>query len=1152
MNLLAAALLPAQLNRATITGLVTDPSQAVIADAQIKATHMGTNFASSTASTATGNYTMPALLIGRYRVEVEAPGFKRTVRDNIELTAGATVRLDVTLEVGSVAESIEVAAKTSALETESTRVSTNITNRLVEDLPLVVSGTVRNVMNLAVIAPEAKTANQMRIGGGQGAGWDMIMDGTSLASASSNYQTQRAPISSVPVDAISEFTVESTGMKAEYGRAMGFISFETKSGTNEFHGNAFEFLRNDLLDARGFFAAATPVLKQHDFGGTLGGPVRLPKIYDGRNKTFFFASYEGFRNRSGNSPSYNTVPLPEMYEGDFNGWVTAKGALIQIYDPATTRVAPSGKGYVRDPFPGNRIPKERFSQVARNYLSIRPAEMVPNIAGPRLNYYRAEGSTTSPADKGTVRVDHNLTDKDKLYFLYLQGSSDILPVNNNPPGLPMPFNASSTHYQTNWSTRTTWDRTITARILNSFRLYYQSERGGDMAMSTIDPDAKWGQRMGIKNTPALVYNAPELDRSLPQITMSEYATWSGAAWGFDRGFDLGLSNDLFIVSGSHTFKGGVFFSRDRWDGGGQHRPNGSFGFSQLATAIPGDQSTNTGNAFASFLLGYAGTANLETPRDVRQIWRHVGGYFQDDWRVSPKLTLNLGLRYEYTLPVVGGALVYGTDDPSGFSNFDPSVPNPAAGGLLGAMVFSGTGAGRTGKDTTFDGYKNAFSPRVGIAYNLRPGTVIRMYGGRSFSAVKTTGGSTHFDGFILNTSWTSSDLQVNDFPTMLDKGVPAWDKPPFLKPEVTNGRAVGWWQTYDAGRPPEYWTWSFDIQQELPGNSVLTARYTGTKGTHLTSNLLRTNQILPSYLKTLGKTLLTSNINSAAARAANIPIPYAGFNGTVQEALQPFPQYKAINTTNGGEKVGNSSYHALVLMFDKRYSSGFTFLGSYTLSKMFSDSETASLPGGSTMDHFNRQLEKALSADDQTHVARFSWTYELPMGKGKPLFANGVAARIAGGWSIAGIAEYASGTPLMVSPGFTLPYGGSNRVFVNSYEGWLAPVSGDKFDPFKDVWWNKSAFQQVSQQVLDTELGNTTARNPKARSLAIFNENVSLAKNLPITERLRLTLRFEAFNLFNRVRFGTPNSTWNSASFGIIRSQANDPRRMQAGLKITF
>jgi hypothetical protein len=388
---------------------------------------------------------------------------------------------------------------------------------------------------------------------------------------------------------------------------------------------------------------------------------------------------------------------------------------------------------------------------------------------------------------------------------------------------------------------------------------------------------------------------------------------------------------------------------------------------------------------------------------------------------------------------------------------------------------------------------------------------------------------------------------------MLDKGVPPFQKPPFVSPSVANGQSsLGWWQPWDAGRPPEYWTWSLDWQQRFRGNSVITLRYTGTKGTHLNSNLLRPNQIQPGYLKQFGQTLLRANINSAAARAANIPIPYAGFNGTVQEALQPFPQYKTLSTSNGGEKLGNSSYHALVVTYDKRYSQGLTILASYSLSKMFANAETASLPGGSTLDQFNLKLEKALSADDQTHVARVSFSYELPFGKGKPWLAGGLVSRVAGGWSIAGINEYGSGTPLMVSPGFSLPFGGGNRVFVSSYDNWRAPVGGNKFDPFRDVWWNKQAFQQVPQTVLDTELGNTTARNPKARSPWSLGESVSVAKQLPVTERVRAVLRFEAFNLLNRVRWGGPNSSWNSASLGLVRSQGNSPRQMQLGLKIQF
>ena len=288
----------AQLDRGVITGVVTDPSGAAVPDARIIAVHVSTNVSTSTASTASGNYTLPALPIGTYRFTVEAGGFKQAKQENLLVTAGSTIRLDIAMEMGTVSESVQVTARTTTLETESTRVATNLSNKLVDDLPLVVAGQMRNVFNLAMVAPEAKSASNYRIGGGQGGGWDMMMDGVSQASASYNYQAARAPISSVPVDAISEFNVESSGMKAEYGRAMGLISYATKSGTNQMHGNVFEFLRNNAVDARGFFAQTKPVLKQHDFGATGGGPVYIPKVYNGKDRTFFFLGYEGFPQSS--------------------------------------------------------------------------------------------------------------------------------------------------------------------------------------------------------------------------------------------------------------------------------------------------------------------------------------------------------------------------------------------------------------------------------------------------------------------------------------------------------------------------------------------------------------------------------------------------------------------------------------------------------------------------------------------------------------------------------------------------------------------------------------------------------------------------------------------------------------------------------------
>lgn len=1158
----------AQLDRGSLTGTVKDSSGGAIAGAKVTARQTATNNISSTTSTDTGDYTLPALLIGQYQVEVEAPGFKRSVQNNVRVASGNVLRLDFTVELGTVSESVQVQAQVTALETESTRVATNLTTKLIEDLPLVVAGQIRNVFNLAVIAPEVKTTSTgYRIGGGQGSGWEMSMDGTSITSASTSYQTERAPISSVPVDAIAEFTVESSGMKAEYGRAMGQISFVTKSGGNEVHGNAFEFLRNNAADARGFFAQSAPVLKQNDFGFTLGGPIYIPKIYNGKNRTFFFASYEGFRNRSGNTPSFSTIPLPEMYEGNFSNFIRngadGRPFVMQIYDPATTVLNADGRTYSRQPFANNQIPKNRFSSVASKYISFRPAEMVPNVPGSGINnnYFRDRGTNISPWNKFSVRGDHQFNVANRISFLYMNGTKDDDFGADGPPGLPVPFNGGSVWYRKNSSGRFSWDRTVSARVLNSLRVNYQREAGGLTTINSLDPNAKWAEKLGLKN-------APGPDRALTSVTFGGYSGWSGSAWGFDRGRDLTISDDMTFVKGSHTLKGGFFFTKDEWWGGGQHRPNGSFDFGTGPTAIPGDTTGTNGNGFASFLLGQATQWGLETPRAVIQSWKYYGGFFQDDWRVNSRLTLNLGLRYEYTSPIGGGAVLDVKDwsdfgsygEPAGFMNFDPSVPNPKVGGILGSTVYTGTCAECNGQKYPFDSYKKAWSPRIGLAYQVRAGTVIRAYAGKSYGAVKTTGGSTHFQGLILNSTFGTGSLPAFTY-FNLDAGLPPWQQPPFRGPATDLGGTTYLWQRTDSGRPPEFYTWNFDLQRQLPKRFVGSVGYTGTRGVHLSSSILNINQTDPRYFTQYGRDLLLADINSPAARAARIPIPYTGFTGSVAQALKPFPHYGDVATSNSsvGERTGDSSYHAMIVKLDKRYSSGMTVLFSYVFSKLFSNADSANSVARDQIDHYNRRLQKGLSWDDQTHIVRQAFSYELPIGKGKHFSLTGVTDKLLGGWGVAGFLEYGSGFPLSVNPGFSpVPGGMGNRVWVNSFEGWRKPVVGDKFDPYKDVWWDASQFQigpngqKLTQAQLNAGIGNATKNNPKERSPWSFNENLSLSKNVNITEKLKFTLRAEAFNLLNRVRMGAPDSTITSASFGIIRSQGNDPRRMQFGAKIVF
>ena len=1156
----------AQVNRATITGIVSDPSGAVAVGVKVTATHVETGTKSSTDTTGAGAFTLPALQIGNYRIEFEAAGFKKAVRDQVTLAAGSTARLDIALELGSVGESVTVTAAASPIETESTRVATNITTKLVQDLPLLVNGGIRSVLTLAAIAPETRTAGGFRIGGGQGAGWEMMMDGMPLSSASSAYQTDRAPLSSVPIDAINEFTVETTGMKAEFGRAMGALTFETKSGANAIHGNLFENLRNNILDANGFFNnaenRARGVLKQHDFGGTVGAPVYIPKVYDGHNKTFFFASYQGFRNRAGNSnPQFLTIPTARNYEGDFSTW-TRSGKFVQIYDPASTRLNPNGSGYIRDPFPGNVFSATRISAVAKRVIAVRPANFLPNIDSRTRgladadvsNYVRAEGSSVNPWDKGSLRLDHQLNGSNRFSFLYLKGHSDDDFGPDGPTGLPYPFNGSAVQKRTNSSGRFAWDL-ARPHFLNTFRISSQKEKGvGTVVSTTADGEPGWNSKFQIANTPGP-------DRTFPQLTFTSYSGWGGAFWGGDAGGNVNLTDDVTLIRGNHNIKFGFFFTRDRWDGYGQHRANGSFGFSQQATSIPLDNSQNTGNAFASFLLGSASSWGLETPRLVRQIYKYYGGYIQDDWKITRKLTLNIGLRYEFTSPVQGGAFVglsswedTSTGTLDGFTNFDPTVPNPGAGGRLGAAIFSGTGPGRTSGDL-FDAYKWAFGPRLGLAYQANNKTVIRAYAGRSFAAVKTTGGSTHFQGFILNTTVSTTDQSVLDrFP--IDNGLPAWNKPPFIDPTISNNQDTHFWQRSDAGRPPEYYTWNLDIQREIARSTVFTASYSGTKGTYLSSSLTRYNQIQYSNLTKYGRTLLNSPVTGAAAQAAGIAIPYAGFTSTVQRALSPYPQYLNINTNGGqpasvGERSGNSTYHAMTLKLDKRYSNGMTILASYVFSKQFTNAESAAIAGGGPLDHFNRQLEKALSNNDQTHMFRIAYSYDLPFGRGRLDFGR-VTNAIVGDWTVSGYMSYESGTPTQVTHNYS-PIGTGSRVFITSYEGWRAPISGEKFDPYKDVWLDINKFNQgISQTRLESEFGNATRNNPKLRSPWFLDESLGIARNIPIGERVKFSIRGEAFNVLNRVRWGGPSNAVTGANFGQIRTQGNTPRRMQLALRLNF
>ena len=1149
--LLCGTMLYAQSERGTITGTVTDPAGAAVVGAKVVVTSVATNAVQNLITSETGEYSAPNLSPGAYRVEITSPGFKRHLENNVIVAAASSMRVETQLQLGAVSDVVEVSASAVQLSTDDAKISTQVQNKLVDELPLVVGGAMRSPFNLVAVAAEAKGSGQgLSLGGGQVASWDATLDGHSVGTNRSG-DTAEAALNTPSVEALTEFTVDTNGFKAEYGQAGGGVmTFASKSGTNKLHGSAYDFLRNDALDARGFFAIRKSVYKQNDFGGSLGGPLVIPKLYDGRNKTFFFASYEGFRNRVGANDLIFTVPTPEMYNGDFSKWVDGTNKPITIYDPATQRANPNGTGFIRDPFPNNQIPTARFNSIAKAALVYGKA-VLPNRGGVpgtsayvRNNFIVTDGTQVTPTDKWSVKGDQMLGSKMRVSFLYNTTAFKNQPGANGPAGLPIPLWSGQIQAWDTEAYRATYDYTISSNLINHFSFAKNYFTKNSFSGGTTN---NWKDKICIKNV-------VDCNVNFPTFNFTEYSTWGAATYNGTDQPGWGLKEDLSWIRGAHSLKFGFQFQAQNANGFGEQDISGRADFSYLSTGIPGNTSfpTSGGNSFASFLLGDAFLGRTETPRYVNQYYPYYGFYAQDDWRLTRRLTVNIGLRYDLTLPPTSK-----TDE---YSDFDPTRPNPAAGGRLGALKFAGDGAGREGDRSLVPAWYGGIGPRIGLSFTPDQKMTFRAAFGRSFSRVTAVQGSGHFAGFIGQYVFNNGNQGVT--PTFkLEEGLPAYKLPPSIDPSFSNGNTVDYWQNQEAVRAPENLYWTFSMQREVFPNLVLEAAYNATVGTHLQTGLLNLNQVPTRYLNefvaTYGPTqalaLLNSDINSATARAANIPIPYPSFttqsNRTVSQALRPYPQYLNIVTgVQNGDKSGHSSYHALVLKADKRFSQGLSFNWNYSFSKLLTDSDTYFADGGAAQDQYNRRLEKSIGRYDQTHVLKFSTLYELPFGKGHKWLSSGFLSQVLGGWRMSAIQIYSSGTPIALTRNNPLPlFNGTTRPIIDSYDNWRAPIKGDKFDPNVDRFLKPATEFPTQTNYL---FGNATRFNPKVRSFWNKNENISIAKTFRITENTRIDLRGEAFNILNRTIFSTGSTNLNAADFGRVISQSNDPRQMQVALKI--
>ncbi len=1144
----------AQSERGSIGGVVSDSTKALLPGVTVKVVNAATNVATDVVSSEAGRYNAPSLPPGIYRVEASLEGFQSGIVEGIQLTAGATLRVDVTLTLGSVTESVTVVADNMKIQAEDAKVSTNISNELIDQLPLVVGGAMRSVFDLVSTVPEAKgTGGNVSLGGGQGGAFGATLDGISV-NTNRNAEVVETAFLTPSVEAITEFSVETNGFKPEYGQAGGgAITFASKSGTNEWHGSLYNFLRNDALDAKGFFEREKGIYRQNNYGGSWGGPVRIPRLYNGSNKTFFFATFEGFQNRqtSNDLNLISSVPTPEMYDGDFSNWVDANGRMIPIYDPATTRPNPNGAGFIRDPFPGNRIPVERFSTVARQYLALARSTLVPNRGGApgtlayvTNNFLSQGGSTKEVTNKFSLKIDHSLSSSHRLSYMFNRVGNEREPGPGGATGLPGVFNTFQKNTNDADLHRATWDW-IGSRLVN--HLTFGANTFNKNAFSP-NVERDWRDTVCIPN-------AVDCDANMGIIGFSELATWGGSSYNGTEQPRLTVKNDTTMMAGEHTFKAGFAFDRQQANGFGQQNIAGRANFSFLETAAPGTTSLTSGSSFASFLLGAADSGNTETIRYLQQVYPYYAFYFQDDWRINDRLVANYGVRYEFTRPPRAGGDQY--------SDFSPTTPNPAVNNYPGALVFAGEGEGREGVSSLIPSYYGAWGPRFSLAYKLNDRTTLRGGVGRSFGRVTVVQSSSHFAGFIGQYNFASPDQGIT--PAFnLDQGLPSYPLPPQIDPSFANNGNVDYWNGQESTRPAVYDNWTISMQRELRRGMSIELDYNGVYGSNLQANLLNPNQVPMSvvndligrYGVTQAVALLNSQITSAQAVAAGIPIPYPNFTNpnvqrsrTVAQALRPYPQYLLINTTaSGGDKTGSSHYHAGVVKLNQRFTGGFLMQASYTLSRIMTDSDSFGNTGTAnigSIDAARPELEWSIGGFDQTHSIKLNTVWELPFGPDRRWLQSGVLSHVVGGWRLAVIQSYSSGFPLGVTTNAPLPiFNNTNRPNVTG-QPWRAPTAGDEFDPNVDRYLDRAAFVQPVGEV-----GNAPRKNGDVRRPWNLDENMSLAKSINLTQKVSMDVRLEVFNIFNRVIWDTPETNFSNANFGLVSQQFNQPRRMQIGLKM--
>ena len=1185
----------------TIAGTITDSSDAAISDATVTLTNKDTADKHTIATDASGNYVFVDILRGTYKLEVEKSGFKKFVREPILVQIESGLRVDATLQVGAQSETVEVTSETPLLQSETQSLGQVVEQRSVTELPLNGRNPLALVALVPGVVPQGTPSSgnsalgnpvganpfalgDFQIGGGMSGQSQVLIDGVPTNGAYLNVVTV------IPTqDAIEEFKVQTNNLGPEYGRfAGGVINLSTKSGTNVFHGSAYEFIRNKVLNANDFFAnkdgIARPAFTQNQFGANVGGPVF-------KDKLFFFSSYEGFRQRKG-SILQTWVPTAAERNGDFSqvGSSNTTSAL-PIYDPTTSTNCTATAAVCRTQFTNNVIPANRIDPTARALLSYFP---MPNINSPNGNFATSY-STGGDTDQYNERIDYNLSSKQRIFGRYTH--NHILSLPDAPFSQICTDRCTETttaHQVSLGDTIAISPKTILDLHIGYTRyVYIRTPLSEGIDLSQFGP-----------NWAAL---APEMTYThIPQVCVSQTPSdthWGGGWCAQGTGSGIGAWDDTWDfnpmvshIMGKHSLKAGFEFRVLRNNYYQSNNPAGLLQFNAKMTAAnPNDSSNPTagangssGNGFASFLLGYGDNGSFVEPARTADQNIYKAFYVGDTYQLTRKITLNLGLRVDLQgdwTERSNRIVDFNPTEASPLLTIDPalaSTVNPATGQTFANLKggYDLVASSRHPSRMAFPDWNHA-EPRIGISYQFDRNTVIRTGYGIFYLPVDVRWNDAPHNLFInsFSTPWQAVAPDGVTPLNVVSNPEPGGIIPPFGRNQALIDVQGNVNEAPLPNNPAPYvQQWNFDIQRQFPGNTLVDIAYAGSKGTHLPMHDQGLIQMPDQFLPT-GPVGNAAALKQIAFLTAIVPNPFAGncpppavctgplqsgnmgTQATVKQGqlLLPYPQFDGLQIAEPDDR--DSIYHSMQLKVQKRFAAGAQILASYTVSKLIDDTNSeinwleASPVSWNDSNVNNLRSQRSLDAFDVPQRLVVASVLDLPFGRGKR-FANnlnGVANKLVGGWGVDTIITFQSGFPIIIG-GCPGPVSNSNIPNAGCARPDRTALSSETSGSLQQrltQWFDTSVFTKPT----DYSYGNGSRTEPNIRADGIRNFDFALFKNTKFgpDERLGAEFRAEFFNGFNHPQFQPPNTSFGSSSFGLVSGpQYNLPRLIQFALRFTF